>query len=101
MNQNIFFRGTQMAQGRRDNMVTNEDFLNCEEFFSRPLPDLFRSAATCLDDINLAEGAGPILERLCLLLDQLGVECWKWPVLVLTKAEEDVVEKVEDVPLCD
>lgn len=94
-----FFRWIRMAQGTRDNVVTKEDFLNCEAFFSRPLPDLFRSAATCLDDINMADGAAPILERLCLLLDQLGVECWKWPVLVMNKAAEGV-EK-EDVPSCD
>lgn len=74
--------------------VTREDFLACEELFSRPLPELFRFAATCLDDINLAEGGPPILERLCLLLDQLGVECWKWPILILNLDEQNVADSV-------
>lgn len=63
--------------------ITGEDFKDCEQFFSQPLPDILKSASSSLDDLAVLDVNLQALERVSLLLDILGVECFKWPILVL------------------
>lgn len=63
------------------------DFSACEAFFAQNLGDLTRGVSSALDGVYLQEVNGQAVERIVLLLDLTGAECYRWPLLLLERIQ--------------
>lgn len=57
-------------------VVNEKDFEQCEQFFSQPLREQVVSGVRALDGLGLADSLCHKTERLCLLMDLVGTECF-------------------------
>ncbi|AAC95556.1 orf 30 [Ateline gammaherpesvirus 3] len=57
--------------------VSEEDFKNCQTFFSKSLPILVSEVSKSLSNIDLVDTTGQQIDQLGLFLDLIGTECFK------------------------
>ncbi|AMA67385.1 protein UL91 [Vespertilionid gammaherpesvirus 1] len=57
--------------------LIDEDFEECQLFFSQSLPDLIAQFASSLSDIDHGQSVSQQVEKLGMFLDLIGTECIK------------------------
>lgn len=57
--------------------VKKEDIDNCVTFFNRPILELIRDISANISDFELLVSSTQKIEKICLVLDLVGVECVK------------------------
>ncbi|AZB49129.1 hypothetical protein [Vombatid gammaherpesvirus 1] len=62
---------------KKDHRLSETVFIECDQFFSKKLPDLITSIASTLNTLRPTESNIQKTELICCLLDVVGTECMK------------------------
>ncbi|QDQ69238.1 UL91 [Colobine gammaherpesvirus 1] len=65
-----------LDEQERSSVVNEDDFRDCLSFFHRPLREQVAAGVGTLDGLVLTESLCHKSDRLCLLLDLVGTECF-------------------------
>nr|CAC84325.1 hypothetical protein [Saimiriine gammaherpesvirus 2] len=57
--------------------ISEEDFKNCQAFFTKPLPILVSEISKSLANIDFIDTASQQVDQLGIFLDLIGTECFK------------------------
>ncbi|AZB49202.1 hypothetical protein [Phascolarctid gammaherpesvirus 1] len=61
----------------RKNIILDSDFSDCEQFFSKSLPDLISDTASSLSSLRTTDSPFQRLELICTVMDIVGTECMR------------------------